>query len=95
MSGVRRVDARPLKHNEDRFSQLRALVEAGLSYNEIRRVGGFDHRTVKRYYPDYHPFPVGGAGEAAVIRKVNQQLDEFLRRGKIGRNRENGFNPKA
>lgn len=80
---------------EDRRRLLATLVASGLSLNEMRRVHGFDYRTVRRYYPNYKPFEVGGGGDAAVIRRTNQELQEFLRRGKISRNRENGFKPKG
>jgi len=79
---------------EDRRRLLDTLVASGLSLNEMRRVHGFDYRTVRRHYPNYKPFEVGGGGDAAVIRRTNQELQEFLRRGKISRNRENGFKPK-
>lgn len=78
----------------DRLALLSALVSDGMSLNEMRRSYGFDHRTVKRHYPDYKPFEVGGSGDAAVIRETNRQLTEFLRRGKIGRNRDAGFDRK-
>ena len=78
----------------ERMKSLTAAVNAGLSYNEIRRSLGVDYRTVKRHFPGYKPYEVGGGGEAAVIRETNRQLREFLRRGKIGKHRENGFTPK-
>lgn len=79
----------------ERMAHLRAAVNAGLSYNEIRRTLGVDYRTIKKHFPQYKPFEVGGGGDAAVIRETNRQLQEFLRRGKIGKNRENGFKPKG
>lgn len=78
----------------ERREQIKALMRAGASLNEIQRVTGADYRTVRTIDPDYKPFEVGGSGDAAVIRQTNQQLQEFLRRGKIGKNRENGFRPK-
>lgn len=71
---------------------LNSAVSAGLSYNEIRRTLGIDYRTIQRHYPDYKPFEAGGGGDAAEIRETNRQLREFLRRGKIGNNRDAGFN---
>lgn len=71
---------------------LNSAVSAGLSYNEIRRTLGIDYRTIRRHYPDYKPFEVGGGGDAAEIRETNRRLQEFLRRGKIGNNRDAGFN---
>ena len=76
----------------ERWLQLNALVNAGASFSEIRRVMGTDPRTVKKWFPNYHPYPVGGGGEAAEIRETNRRLQEFLRRGKIGNNRDAGFN---
>lgn len=87
------MNSQDLRRNPERMKALDALVTAGASFNEIRRTLGVDHRTVKRHYPEYMPFEVGGGGDAAVIRQVNQQLNEFLRRGKIGKHRENGFRP--
>lgn len=75
--------------------EVQALMKAGASLNEIRRVTGADYRTIRRIDPTYRPFEVGGGGDAAVIRETNRQLQEFLRRGKISRNRENGFKPKG
>lgn len=80
---------------DDRRSLLASLVSANMSLNEMRRVHGFDYRTVKRHYPDYHAFEVGGGGDAAEIRETNRQLQEFLRRGKIGKNRDSGFNVRG
>lgn len=79
---------------KERREQIQALMRAGASLNEIRRSTGADYRTVRSIDPDYKPFEVGGAGDAAVIRRVNQDLQEFLRRGKISKHRENGFRPK-
>lgn len=75
----------------ERREQIQSLMRAGASLNEIRRATGADYRTVRTLDPNYKPFDVGGAGDAAVIRETNRQLEEFIRRGKIGRNRENGF----
>lgn len=80
---------------QDRRALLSALVSDGMSLNEMRRSYGFDHRTVKRHYPDYHAFDPGGGGDAATIRETNRQLREFLRRGKIGRNRDAGFDRRG
>lgn len=80
--------------NPERMAAMRAAVNSGLSLNEIQRSLGIDYRTVKKHFPDYKPFEVGGGGDAAVIRETNRQLTEFLRRGKIGKNRDSGFKPK-
>lgn len=79
----------------ERREQIQSLMRAGASLNEIRRVTGADYRTVRTLDPNYKPFDVGGAGDAALIRRTNQELQEFLRRGKIGKHRENGFKPKG
>jgi len=83
-----------LKKGSERWEQLRALVEDGVSLNEIRRTMGVDHRTVKRHFPDYQPLPRGGGGVAAEIREANRKLREFERRGKIQANRDAGFNQR-
>lgn len=80
---------------EERRKLLHSLVTAGMSLNEMRRSYGFDHRTVLRHYPDYNVHDVGGGGEAAIIRETNRQLNEFIRRGKIGRNKDAGFNTRG
>lgn len=77
---------------EERMAFLDSLMASGLSLNEIRRVGGFDYRTVKRRNPDYRPFEVGGGGDAATVRETNRRLREFEKRGRIGKNRDAGFN---
>lgn len=79
----------------ERMAALTAAVNAGLSYNEIRRTLGVDYRTIQRHWPSYKPFEVGGGGDAAIIRETNRQLAEFLRRGKIGNHRDAGFNLKG
>lgn len=89
-----KVNSQDLRRKPDRLDLLAKLVSSGMSLNEMRRSHGFDYRTVKHHYPNYKPFDVGGAGDAAVIRRVNQQLDEFLRRGRIGKHRENGLRPR-
>lgn len=89
------MNSQDLRRNPERMKALDALVTAGVSFNEIRRTLGVDHRTVKRHYPEYKPFEVGGGGEAAVIRETNRQLREFLRRGKIGKNRDAGFDRRG
>ncbi len=75
----------------ERREQIQSLMRAGASLNTIRRETGADYRTVRTLDPNYKPFDVGGSGDAAVIRETNRQLTEFLRRGKIGRNRDAGF----
>lgn len=76
----------------ERFAAMEAAVRAGLSLNEIQRTLHIDYRTVRKHFPDYKPHEVGGGGEAAEIRETNRQLREFLRRGKIGGDRDAGFN---
>lgn len=90
-----RINSTDIRRNPERWEQLRQLVDAGVSYNEIRRTMGVDHRTVKRHFPDYAPFERGGSGEAAVIRETNRRLREFERRGKIEGNRDSGFNTRG
>lgn len=74
---------------------LLGLMASGASLSEIRRTLGVDYRTIQRHWPSYKPFEVGGGGDAAEIRETNRQLAEFLRRGKIGKHRDAGFNLKG
>ena len=54
--------------------RIEALMAQGASLNEIFRTTGSDYRTVRRLDPNYKPFPVGGGGDAQIIRQVNQDL---------------------
>ena len=78
------------------YKKLCAMVEDGYSINAIMKSLNMDHRTIKRYFPEYRPFRPGGwRDEGGAIRETNRQLDEFLRRGKIGNNRDAGFGIKG
>jgi hypothetical protein len=90
-----KINSQDIRRNPERWEQLRKLVDAGVSLNEIRRTMGVDHRTLRRHFPDYAPFERGGSGEAAVIREVSRGLREFERRGKIEGNRDSGFNTRG
>lgn len=72
-----------LTRNPEKWFALESAVEAGWSYNMIQRELKIDYRTVKTWYPNYKPFPVGGGGEAAVIRQVNQDLERIDKYGHI------------
>ena len=78
-----------LKNNPERREALRIAVEEGWSLNEIRRTTGIDHRTVKRHYPDYAPFPVGGGGVAQEIRNANKVLNRLDNHGNVRARRAN------
>lgn len=78
-----------LTRDPEKWFALEALVESGVSYNEITRTLGICHKTVKRYYPGYKPFERGGGNE---IREANRKLREFETSGKIQSNRDVGFN---
>lgn len=84
-----------LPRDHERWHQFTGMVCAGASRNEIRRTMGLDHRTIDMYLEDYDVHPVGGGGEAAVIRETNRRLREFERRGKIGSDRDSGFNTRG
>jgi hypothetical protein len=84
-----------IRRDPERWEALQQLVGSGVSFNEIRRTLGVDHRTVKRHFPEYQPFERGGGGEAAVVRETNRQLREFIRRGKIGSHKDAGFNTRG
>lgn len=66
-----------ITRNPEKWFALESAVQQGWSFNEIRRTLGIDHRTVKTWYHGYKPFPVGGGGEAQVIRQVNQDLQRI------------------
>lgn len=91
----RQRDRRAGKNTRQPRREVLALMEQGASLNEIRRSAGADYRTVRGIDSTYRPFEVGGGGDAAVIRETNRQLREFLRRGKIGKNRDAGFDRRG
>lgn len=66
-----------ITRNPKKWFALESAVQQGWSFNEIRRTLGIDHRTVKTWYRGYKPFPVGGGGQAQVIRQVNQDLQRI------------------
>lgn len=77
-----------LTRDPKRWFALEQAVEEKWSLNEIRRTLGIDYRTVKRWYPDYSAFPVGGGGEAQKIRQVNQDLQRLDKHGNISTRRQ-------
>ena len=80
----------------ERWKALNALINAQVSLNEIRRTLGVDHRTVKRYFPDYRPFRRGGwRDEGGQIREANRKLREFERKGRISNHRDAGFTTRG
>lgn len=86
---------RRITSDPERFAAMEAAVRAGLSFNEISRSLGIDHRTVKYHFPGYRPYEVGGGGDAAIIRETNRRLNEFIRRGKIGSHKDAGFTTRG
>jgi len=75
----------------DKYYELLPLVQSGVSLNEIRRTTGSDYRTVRRYFPHYRPFEVGGGGRANDIRESNRKLHDMDQYGSVRRNRDAGF----
>lgn len=73
---------------EARLDRLRAMVEDNVSFSEIIRTLKMDYYTIKRHFPDYKPFPVGGGGEAQVIRQANQELRRIDNYGNLSTRRE-------
>ena len=67
------------------YQRLSRLVGSGASLSEIRKTMGTDPRTVRKWFPDYRVFPVGGGGEAEIIRQVNQDLKRIDSTGRIKR----------
>lgn len=43
-----------------------------------------DSRTVKRWFPDRAKWPVGGGGDAWIVRQVNQDLQRLDDFGMLG-----------
>ena len=85
-----------ITNDPERFQRLKNLVEDGVSLNEIRRTLGVDHRTVKRYFPNYRPFRPGGwKNEGGEIRETNRKLREFERKGRISKHRDAGFTTRG
>lgn len=66
-----------ITRNPKKWFALESAVQQGWSFNEIRRTLGIDHRTVRTWYRGYKPFPVGGGGQAQVIRQANQDLQRI------------------
>lgn len=75
------------KNQKERRALIESLMASGASLNEIRRTTGADYRTVRRIDPGYKPFPVGGGGEAQIIRQVNQDLERLDKHGNLGTRR--------
>lgn len=76
-----------LTRNPERWFALESAVEAGWSFNMIRRELKIDYYTVKAWYPSYKPFKVGGGGDAAIIRQVNQDLKRIDKHGNVSTRR--------
>lgn len=64
----------PERYGAHKSDILRALVEDGASFAEIRRTLGVDHRTVRKYYPEYRPWPRGHSEGARAVRDMNEML---------------------
>ena len=76
--------------NPDRKQLILNLMADGASLNEIRRSTGADYRTVRRIDENYRPFPPGGGGEAAEIKKANAMLRRIDDNGRL-RSRRNNY----
>jgi hypothetical protein len=87
---ILRLAGSPVKGSEisaERYDELQAFVEQGVSISEIMRTTGCDSRTIARWFPGYAPFPVGGGGEASIIRQVNQELRRIDKHGNLSTRR--------
>ena len=73
-----------------RLAKLKNLMEDGVSLNEIERTLGCSPKTVRKHFPDYRPFPPGGGGEAAEIKKANAMLRRIDDNGRL-RSRRNNY----
>lgn len=83
-----------IRRDPERYALIKSLVDSHASLTEIRKSTGCDYRTVKRNFPEYEPWPVGGGGEAAVVREVNRKLRELDRTGRVQQNRDSGMRPR-
>ena len=79
-----------IRRDPERYALIRSLVESRASLTEIRKTTGCDYRTVKRHFPEYEPWPVGGGGEAAEIKKANAMLRRIDDNGRL-RSRRNNY----
>lgn len=77
-----------LTRHPEKWFALEQAVEEGWSLNEIRNTLGIRSRTVKTWYPGYSAFPVGGGGEAQIIRQVNQDMQRLDDHGIMSTRRE-------
>lgn len=75
-----------------RYWEVLPLVQAGVSLNQIRQTLGMDYRTIRRMFPHYKPFEVGGSPRSTDIREANRVLRELDRTGRVQKNRDAGFN---
>ncbi len=79
------------ERNPEKFERLRALVESGVSLNEINRTLRIDYRTVRKYFPNYKPFQQGGGwGAGAENRELFRKFQDLERYGKVQSNRDAG-----
>lgn len=76
-----------VRFDMERRNLILSLMDQGVSLSEIRRTTGADYRTVRKLDPDYKPFPVGGGGDAQIIRQVNQDLQRLDKHGNISTRR--------
>lgn len=83
------MNSNDIRRDPERWVALQEAVSQGWSLNEMRRTYGFDHRMVKRHFPDYKAFRVGGGGEAQQIRNANVLLQKIDNHGIVaGTNRK-------
>lgn len=82
-----KINSQDIRRNPEKWAALQQLVASGTSLTEIRRTLGVDYRSVRRHFPDYKPFPVGGGGEAQIIRQVNQDLQRIDNHGNMSTRR--------
>jgi hypothetical protein len=82
-----KINSQDIRRNPEKWKALQELVASGVSLTEIRRTLGIDYRSVRRHFPDYRPFRVGGGGEAQIIRQVNQDLRRIDNHGNMSTRR--------
>lgn len=79
------------KLDPEKFKRMGQMVAEGCSLTEIMRTLKVDHRTIKRHFPKAG-WGKGGAGKAAESREAKRKLRDLDIHGKIGKNKDAGFN---
>lgn len=71
-------------HDLDKYDRMDYMIHDGVSHTEIARTLGCDHRTIQRWWPGTQ-WAIGGGGEAARVRQVEEKLRRMDRFGTVRR----------